>query len=380
MPTVCEVPCDVARLAEAPWEIVVIDEAQAVKNPASSAAKHIRRLEARSRVALTGTPLQNSLEDLWALFDWLVPGLLGQRRAFRTAFRNPIERDGNREAQTALNVRIRPFMLRRTKAEVAAELPDKTEITELVTLSEGQRALYETVRLTMDARVRGAVAARGLAASRITILDALLKLRQVCCDPRLLKGEASREVESAKRARLMEILESLVAEGRRVLVFSQFVTMLRLIEEEVKARGWTYAWLTGETINRDAAVAGFQAGEAPIFLISLKAGGVGLTLTAADTVILYDPWWNPAVEAQAMDRAHRIGQTRAVFVHRLVAEGSVEQAILELQGRKRAMADALFDADAGGPLELTEDDLASLFRPIGPGTGKPRVAVAARSP
>ncbi len=156
-----------------------------------------------------------------------------------------------------------------------------------------------------------------------------------------------------------------MAEGRRVLVFSQFVTMLRLIEVEVQARGWAYAWLTRETTDRDSVVTGFQAGDAPIFLISLKAGGVGLTLTAADTVILYDPWWNPAVEAQAMDRAHRIGQTRAVFVHRLVVEGSVEQAILELQERMRAMADALFDADAGGPLELTEGDLAALYRPIG---------------
>jgi hypothetical protein len=356
---------DIDRLAAQPWDLAILDEAQAAKNPVAAIAKHVRRLEARARVALTGTPMQNSLEDLWALFDWLIPGLLGDRKTFRTAFRKPIEKDGNAAAQAALIARIRPFLLRRTKAEVAAELPEKTEIVERVTLPERQRALYETIRLTMDKRVREAVAARGLAASRITILDALLKLRQVCCDPSLLRGGTGRGVESAKRARLMELLDSLMAEGRRVLVFSQFVAMLRLIEAEVKARGWDYAWLTGETTDREAAVASFQAGRAPIFLISLKAGGVGLTLTAADTVILYDPWWNPAVEAQAMDRAHRIGQTRAVFVHRLVAEGSVEQAMLEMQERKRAMTDALFDPKAGGPLELTEDDLATLFRPIG---------------
>jgi hypothetical protein len=355
---------DIAALQAQPWDVAVLDEAQAVKNPASAAAKHIRKLDAQARVALTGTPMENSLEDLWTLFDWLIPGLLGNRKAFRTMFRTPIERAGDATAQAALNARIRPFLLRRTKAEVAAELPAKTEITELVTLGDRQRGLYETIRLTMDARVRDAIAARGLAASRITILDALLKLRQVCCDPALLGRDDARNVESAKRARLMELLEELVAEGRRVLVFSQFVSMLRLIEQDVKARGWAYAWLTGETKNRETVVAGFQDGRAPLFLISLKAGGVGLTLTGADTVILYDPWWNPAVERQAMDRAHRIGQSRTVFVYRLVAEGSVEQAIMNLQEKKQAMADALFDAKAGGPIALGEEDIAALFRPI----------------
>ena len=216
----------------------------------------------------------------------------------------------------------------------------------------------------MDARVRDAIARKGLAASRITILDALLKLRQVCCDPALLRQNSAAPVtDSAKRARLMEMLEPLIAEGRRVLVFSQFVQMLRLIESDVTARGWDYAWLTGDTRNREEVVAGFQAGQAPLFLISLKAGGVGLTLTAADTVILYDPWWNPAVERQAMDRAHRIGQERSVFVFRLVAEGAVEQAIATLQAKKQALADALFEGPAQGPLNLTQEDLAALFAP-----------------
>lgn len=349
------------------WEIVVLDEAQAAKNPASSAAKHIRNARARTRLALTGTPMENSLQDLWTMFDWLIPGLLGDRKSFGARYRTPIERHGNAAAQAALNARIRPFMLRRTKAEVAAELPEKIEITELVPLGDKQRGLYESIRVTMDARVRDAIARRGLNASRITILDALLKLRQVCCDPALLKQNgASPVTDSAKRARLMEMLEPLIAEGRRVLVFSQFVTMLRLIEADVKARGWDYAWLTGETRNREEVVADFQSGRAPLFLISLKAGGVGLTLTAADTVILYDPWWNPAVERQAMDRVHRIGQDRTVFVFRLVAEGAVEQAIAALQAKKQALADALFERPAEGPLDLTQDDLAALFAPVGP--------------
>jgi SNF2 family DNA or RNA helicase len=344
--------------------VAILDEAQAVKNPASGAAKLIRGLTARARLALTGTPMENSLEDLWALYDWLIPGLLGDRKSFAQRFRTPIEREGDAGAQAALNARIRPFLLRRTKAEVATELPDRTEITDLVPLGERQRALYETIRLAMDRRVQDAIAARGLAASRITILDALLKLRQVCCDPALLKDDAAAKVGSAKRARLMELLDELVAEGRRVLVFSQFVAMLRLIEADVKARGWDYAWLTGETKDRAQVVEQFQSGDAPVFLISLKAGGVGLNLTAADTVILYDPWWNPAVERQAMDRAHRIGQRRAVFVYRLVAEGSVEQAIATLQAKKQAMADALLDDGATGPLDLGAEDLAALLGPL----------------
>ncbi len=360
---------DHERLFAEAWELVILDEAQAVKNPASSAAKHIRKVDARTRLALTGTPVENNLLDLWTLFDWLIPGLLGNRKAFNSRFRTAIEKHGDAGAQALLNARIRPFVLRRTKGEVATELPAKTEITELVSLGPAQRGLYESIRLAMDARVREAIARRGLAASRITVLDALLKLRQVCCDPALLPKDKNQEkgkavTESAKRERLLEMLESLLAEGRRVLVFSQFVSMLRLIETDIRAKGWGYAWLTGETKDRETVVADFQAGGAPIFLISLKAGGVGLTLTAAETVILYDPWWNPAVERQAMDRAHRIGQDRAVFVYRLVAEGSVEEAIVTLQAKKQAMADALFEGEASGPLGMDEDDLAQLFRPI----------------
>lgn len=346
------------------WDMAILDEAQAVKNPASTAAKQIRGIRARMRLALSGTPMENSLTDLWALFDWLIPGLLGDRKAFRAQVLVPVEKEGDSQAQARLNRRIQPFLMRRTKEQVALDLPAKTEITELIPLGSRQQALYETVRLAMDTRVRDAIAARGIKGSQITILDALLKMRQACCDPELLK-DAAHVTESAKRDRLMELLEALVQEGRKVLVFSQFVEMLRLIEADVVSRGWSYEWLTGETVDRDGAVTRFQEGKAPIFLISLKAGGVGLTLTAADTIILYDPWWNPAVERQAMDRAHRIGQNKAVFVYRLVAEGTVEEAILALQSRKQALADALFEGRTSEAFEFDQEAIAELFQPVG---------------
>lgn len=348
------------------WELAILDEAQAVKNPASSVAKHIRAIKARHRLALTGTPMENNLGELWALFDWLIPGLLGDRKAFNKHYRRPIETLGDRARQRLLSTRVKPFLMRRTKDEVAADLPPKTVIDEVVSLPNRQAALYESVRTAMDERVRAAIAAKGLAGSRITVLDALLKLRQVCCDPALVKLDAAAKVrESAKRARLLEMLEELVAEGRRILVFSQFVEMLRLIEADVAARGWDYAMLHGKTKDRAAEIDRFQAGTVPLFLISLKSGGVGLTLTAADTVILYDPWWNPAVERQAMDRAHRIGQDKPVFVHRLFAADTVETAIHAMQIRKQALADALFEGREGGPMALTEDDIATLFQPAG---------------
>ncbi len=243
----------------------------------------------------------------------------------------------------------------------APNLSPKTEILERVELPKPQQALYETVRSTMDQRVRDAISARRLAAARITVLDALLNLRQVCCEPALVKTDAARKVaDSAKRVRLRDLLTELVAEGRRVLVFSQFVEMLHLIEGDLTAAGIPHLTLTGQTRNRGDVLQDFAQGGAPVFLLSLKAGGVGLT-----TVILYDPWWNPAVERQAMDRTHRIGQDKPVFVHRLVAAGTVEEKILDMQARKQALADALFDtqADTASPL-LDEAVLQDLFAPI----------------
>ncbi|MDN2582689.1 DEAD/DEAH box helicase [Aquibium sp. ELW1220] len=353
-------------LAGLDWPLVILDEAQILKNPASQMAKTLREIPARGRLALTGTPLENSLQDLWTLVDWINPGLLGDRKRFQTLFRTPIEKHGDVAAQARLRRRLRPFMLRRTKEEVAAELPPKTEILERVDLPKPQQLLYETVRSAMDARVREAIAARGLAAARITVLDALLKLRQVCCDPALVKSEAARAVtDSAKRTRLFELLCELVAEGRRVLVFSQFVEMLRLIEADLAEAGIRSLSLTGSTTKRGDVLDAFAKGDAPVFLLSLKAGGVGLTLTEADTVILYDPWWNPAVERQAMDRTHRIGQTKPVFVHRLVAAGTVEEKILDMQARKQALADALFDDEGDAAHDLLDEaTLQDLFAPL----------------
>lgn len=356
---------DHAILFARQWELAILDEAQAVKNPAASTSKRIREINARQRIALTGTPMENNLTELWSLFDWLIPGLLGKRVEFGKVFRTPIEKHGDEAKRRQLSARLRPFMLRRTKEEVAADLPPKTEINEIIPLEGEQRGLYETLRVAMDKRVGEAISNRGLANSRITILDALLKLRQVCCDPSLVKLKTARRVsESAKRERLLALLEELLAEGRKVLVFSQFVTMLELIERDCVARSWNYAKLTGQTRNREAEIEKFQDGEARIFLISLKAGGTGLNLTEADTVLLYDPWWNPAVERQAMDRAHRIGQKKPVFVHKLIAEGTVEAAIQTMQGAKQALADALFDDAKGGPLSMDEEDIARLFAPI----------------
>ena len=347
------------------YDLALLDEAQAAKNPASTVAKRIRDIRARHRVALTGTPMENNLLELWSLFDWLIPGFLGNRRDFTRTFRTPIEKRGDETKRRLLAARLKPFLLRRTKDEVAADLPPRTEIDEVVPLSADQRALYEAIRASMDKRVREAIRSRGIAGARITILDALLKLRQVCCDPRLVKLAAARKTRgSAKRARLGELIDELAAEGRKVLVFSQFVEMLRLIEADVRERGLDYAMLHGRTANRDDEIAKFQNGAASLFLIGLKAGGVGLNLTAADTVILYDPWWNPAVERQAMDRAHRIGQDKPVFVRRLIAERSVEASIRELQARKQAVADALFEGRGKTTLALTDEDIDALLAPI----------------
>jgi SNF2 family DNA or RNA helicase len=262
-----------------------------------------------------------------------------------------------------LTKRVRPFLLRRTKEEVALELPPKTEITEPVEMEAAQRAIYEGVRLSMHAKVRQAIAEKGLARSGIIILDALLKLRQACCDPRLLKLKVVEKTKagSAKLERLMELLTVLLAEGRRVLLFSQFTSMLALIEERLADAGLAYVTLTGDTKDRGSVVRRFQAGEVPLFLISLKAGGVGLNLTAADTVIHYDPWWNPAVEDQATDRAHRIGQDKKVFVHRLVTLGTIEEKMEVLKEKKRAIVASVLEAEHGGALRLTEGDVEELF-------------------
>lgn len=364
---------DADALCRHRFHYLILDEAQTVKNAASRAAGVVRRIEARHRLCLTGTPMENHLGELWAQFDFLLPGFLGDERDFARRWRNPVERQGDQARRELLARRVRPFILRRRKEDVARELPARTIVLRSVEMGDAQRELYETVRAAMDQRVREALHGRGIARSQLLILDALMKLRQVCCDARLvdLPGGAAAGA-GAKLEILLEMLPELIEEGRRVLVFSQFTGMLGLIESELKAAAIPYSKLTGQTRRREEAVARFQEGEVPVFLISLKAGGVGLNLTAADTVIHFDPWWNPAAEAQATDRAHRIGQTRPVFVYKLIAAGSIEERILGLQERKAELAASVLSGEARGGALFDEDDLAALFAPlpeIGTGAG-----------
>lgn len=359
-------PRDHARLQDLSFHSLILDEAQTVKNPKSQAANIVRLIKSDHRLCLTGTPMENHLGELWAQFDFLMPGFLGDATNFKRHWRTPIEQHKDWDRHQRLAKRIAPFMLRRRKQDVATELPPKTEIIKSVTLGEDQATLYEGIRLSMEKRVRDAIASQGLARSHITILDALLKLRQTCCDPRLLNIPAAARVHaSAKLELLMDLVPEQLEEGRKILLFSQFTSMLSLIEAELYKRAIPFAKLTGQTRKREEAIETFRSGAADLFLISLKAGGVGLNLTEADTVILYDPWWNPAVETQAADRAHRIGQDKPVFVYKLVTEQTVEERILALQDKKRALAEGVYGEDRGQDLSLTAADLQDLFAPLG---------------
>jgi superfamily II DNA or RNA helicase len=358
-------PRDEAILVNEPFHLIILDEAQYIKNPKTKYAQIVCLLRARHHLCLTGTPMENHLGELWSQFNFLLPGFLGGEIQFRRLFRTPIEKGNDTSRREILARRIGPFMLRRRKEEVAAELPPKTEIRHNVELSGAQRDLYETIRLAMHARVQAEVRNKGMSRAHIIILDALLKLRQVCCDPRLVKLEAARKVtESAKLELLMDLVPEMLAEGRKILLFSQFTSMLALIEEQLKAAAIPYVLLTGETTDRGTPIQQFQSGRVPLFLISLKAGGTGLNLTAADTVIHYDPWWNPAVETQATDRAHRIGQTKSVFVYKLITVGTVEEKILALQDRKRGLVEGLLDEHRKETPQLTAEDLQVLFAPL----------------
>ncbi len=337
---------DFKQLNEFKFSDLILDEAQTIKNPLAKMTKSIKQLNAKQRLCLTGTPLENHLGELWSLFDFLMPGFLGSHSTFNRFYRKGIEGEGNQQVQEWLIQKTQPFLLRRTKDEVAKELPAKTEIVHKIALPNDQRTLYESIRITMEAKVRDLLKEKGMARSRIEFLDALLKLRQACCDPRLVKLEHAQGIKSsAKLDFLMEIVPEMIEEGRRILIFSQFAQMLSLIEESLQEEGVDYVKLTGQTRNRSEVIDKFQSGDVPVFLISLKAGGVGLNLTAADTVIHYDPWWNPAVENQATDRAYRIGQDKPVFVYKLICEQTVEERVLALQARKQKLADSVYGSD-----------------------------------
>jgi superfamily II DNA or RNA helicase len=358
-------PRDETVLGGEQFHFIILDEAQYIKNPKTNYARIVCQLRARHHLCLTGTPMENHLGELWSQFNFLLPGFLGGEVQFRRLFRAPIEKRGDTPRREILARRVGPFVLRRRKEDVAAELPPKTEIRQNVELAGAQRDLYETIRLAMHERVQAEVHSKGISRAHIIILDALLKLRQVCCDPRLVKLDAARAVaESAKLELLMDLVPEMLAEGRRILLFSQFTSMLALIQEKLAAASAPYVLLTGETTDRATPIQKFQSGEVPLFLISLKAGGTGLNLTAADTVIHYDPWWNPAVETQATDRAHRIGQTKAVFVYKLITVGTVEEKILALQERKRGLVEGLLDERRKETPQLTPEDLQVLFAPL----------------
>ena len=343
------------------WHMAVLDEAQTVKNPDAATSRWVRGIKAMHRFCLTGTPMENHLGELWSIMNFANPGYLGDKSAFARHWRTPIEKRADSGRAAVLAQRVKPFLLRRTKAEVASELPPKSEIIETIVLEGSQRDLYDSIRLSMSTKVRKAIADRGLAKSHILVLEALLRLRQACCDPALLKLDDGVERRSAKLERLMEMVLELLSEGRKIIVFSQFTSMIDLVRIRLDAEHIRYSVLTGVTKDRKSAIEGFQNGASEVFLISLKAGGVGLNLTAADTVIIFDPWWNPAVEQQAIDRAHRIGQDKAVFVYRLVTAGTVEEKMDELKARKRALADSLFDRDGRIGSALTEEDVRALF-------------------
>jgi len=354
---------DINLLANQQFGLVVLDEAQAIKNPSAKVTQALKTLDVPRRLCLTGTPLENHLGELWSQFDFLMPGFLSTRKHFNRYFRTPIENHGSTDRQQRLSTLIRPFLLRRRKEQVATELPPKTEIVREVALEPEQARLYESIRVSMEQRVRALLAERGLARSHIEMLDALLKLRQTCCHPALVKLDTARGVrESAKTDLLISMLEELISEGKKILLFSQFTEMLGLIELELNKHDIRYAKLTGRTRKRDDVIDSFQHGDIPLFLISLKAGGTGLNLTAADTVIHYDPWWNPAVENQASDRAHRIGQDKPVFIYKLVASNTVEEKIMAMQQQKQQLADQTINQGENAAIQnLTADDIMDLF-------------------
>jgi superfamily II DNA or RNA helicase len=354
---------DEELLKEIDWRYVIVDEAQQIKNPLSATARAAKRLKCDRRLALSGTPIENRLSEIWSIFDFVSPGLLGPLDKFEERYSRPID-GGDKVAAQRLRATIHPFILRRTKAEVARDLPEKIETDQFCELTGEQAALYAAVLKEVRAQVMGEVEKQGLARSHIQILAALTRLRQAACDPRLLGlPRQFGDEDSGKLRALRDLVQTCVEGGHKVLVFSQFVSMLQIVKRAMDEDGVKYEYLDGSTKDRQACVEHFQSDDGPpVFLISLKAGGSGLNLTAADTVIHFDPWWNPAVEDQATDRAHRIGQTKVVTMYRLIAKGTIEEKMLELGEKKRELVGAVLSEDVGGAKKLTKGDLEELFK------------------
>ncbi|MGY5766264.1 DEAD/DEAH box helicase [Brachybacterium sp. DNPG3] len=351
---------DEEDFARESFQGLVLDEAQFVKNRRSRTHQAAKGVDASFRLAITGTPMENSLDDLWSLFDLVAPGLLGASSGFRQRYTMPVETGEHPERIELLRSRIRPFMLRRTKELVARELPEKREQVLTVTLSPEHRALYDSVLQRERKKVLGLID-EDLDRHRFTVFRSLTLLRMMALHPAIVDEEGYADVPSSKQEALFDRLDEVIGDQHRVLLFSQFTSYLQRVAEELDRRGVPYAYLDGSTRDRDAVVREFREGEAPVFLISLKAGGFGLTLTEADYVFLLDPWWNPAAENQAVDRAHRIGQDRTVMVYRMIAEDTIEEKVLALQQRKAELFDALTDGGAAFRSAITADDIRELL-------------------
>ncbi len=354
---------DLDEILKYEYSSVILDEAQNIKNPNTITARSVRKIDAKLRLCLSGTPIENNLLELWSLFEFLMPGFLGSQSSFQKGFIKPIK-DGDQESLDYLQSRVKPFILRRTKSEVAKDLPPKVENVFYSALLEEQTELYSALAKKLKEQVMQKVEEKGVAGSHMSILDALLKLRQICCHPRLLKLNlpgVNTNMSSGKFEAFKTLVQTIIEDGHKVLVFSQFVQMLHIIRSWLTIEQIPFAYLDGTSKDRFEQVDRFNnSPDIPIFLISLKAGGTGLNLTSADYVIHYDPWWNPAVEAQATDRTHRIGQTRQVFSYKMICENTVEEKILKLQEQKKGIADSIIPGQNAWK-SLTRDDLEMLF-------------------
>lgn len=354
---------DIEHLARFNWHYIILDESQAIKNPDAQVTKSLQFLKAENRIILSGTPVQNNTYDLFAQFNFLNPGFLGQREFFKREFANPIDKFGDKQKSGQLRRMVYPFMLRRTKEQVATDLPDKTEMILWCSMNKAQRSIYDEYKNYYRNMLLKKIDEEGMGKSGIYVLEGLLRLRQICDHPALVQNDTEAAGESVKTEELMrEIQEN--SGGHKLLVFSQFTEMLHLISIELEHANVPYCYLDGSTplAKRKEEVKRFQEDESmKVFLISLKAGGVGLNLTAADYVYLVDPWWNPAAEQQAIDRTHRIGQTRKIFAYKMICKDTVEEKILQLQQKKKSLADDLINEDSGFVKKLTKDDIAFLF-------------------
>jgi non-specific serine/threonine protein kinase len=351
---------DIVFLKDVPFNYVILDESQNIKNPHSETSKAVRLLMAKNRLALTGTPVENNTMDLWSQFAFVNPGLLGDQNFFKETFMRPIEREQNVQVASTLKRLIFPFVLRRTKEDVAKELPPKVESIIYSPMMEEQQKIYDKWRKSYRYHIMAEIESQGLNKSKFKVLEGLTKLRQVACHPGLI--DSTYMENSGKFDALTEMVEEIISEDHKVLIFSQFVQMLKIIRKTFNAGNIPYAYLDGSTKDRESQVNEFQNNpDTKIFLISLKAGGTGLNLTAADYVIHYDPWWNPAVEMQATDRAYRIGQTRKVFAYKLISKDSVEEKIVKLQQQKRDLVDSLISTEESFFKSLNKNDILDLF-------------------